>query len=91
LGIQYEQNIVNASTIHSHRGSTASLLLSAFVAVSIAAQSGFASGGSVASAVTGAGGDGGQSRQLANGYWFPVQPYWSNDWRTTYSYGCFYS
>ncbi|MBA2380578.1 MAG: hypothetical protein H0V73_00570 [Chloroflexi bacterium] len=32
-----------------------------------------------------------QNRQLANGYWFPVQPYWSNDWRTAYGYGCSYS
>lgn len=30
------------------------------------------------------------NRQLANGYWFPVQPYWSNAWRTTYGYGCYY-
>jgi serine protease len=31
------------------------------------------------------------ARQLANGYSFPVQPYWSNDWRTKYGYGCSYS
>lgn len=28
---------------------------------------------------------------LTNGYAFPVQPYWSNSWRQTYGYGCYYS
>ena len=28
---------------------------------------------------------------LTNGYVLPVQPYWSNAWRTTYGYGCYYS
>jgi hypothetical protein len=28
---------------------------------------------------------------LANNYAFPVQPYWSNIWRNTYGYGCYYS
>lgn len=28
---------------------------------------------------------------LTNGYAFPVQPYWSNAWRTTYGNGCLYS
>lgn len=28
---------------------------------------------------------------LTNGYTLPVQPYWSNAWRTTYGYGCYYS
>jgi hypothetical protein len=31
------------------------------------------------------------NRPFANGYWFPVQPYWSNSWRATYGYGCYYS
>jgi hypothetical protein len=28
---------------------------------------------------------------LTNGYSFPVQPTWSNRWRSTYGYGCYYS
>ena len=28
---------------------------------------------------------------LANGYTFPVQPTWSNTWRTNLGYGCYYS
>ena len=31
------------------------------------------------------------NRPLANGYSFPLQPYWSNEWRSTYGYGCYYS
>jgi serine protease len=29
--------------------------------------------------------------RLVNGYTLPVQPYWSNAWRSTYGYGCYYS
>ena len=29
--------------------------------------------------------------KLANGYSFPVQPMWSNQWRTQYGNGCLYS
>jgi hypothetical protein len=32
-----------------------------------------------------------QNRTLANGYAFPVQPSWSNQWRNQYGYGCYYS
>lgn len=29
--------------------------------------------------------------KLTNGYTLPVQPYWSNLWKTQYGYGCYYS
>jgi hypothetical protein len=32
-----------------------------------------------------------QNRTLANGYSFPMQPSWSNQWRNQYGYGCYYS
>ena len=31
------------------------------------------------------------NKTLVNGYTFPVQPAWSNAWRTTYGNGCLYS
>ncbi len=31
------------------------------------------------------------NKTLTNGYSFPVQPAWSNTWRTQYGYGCYYS
>jgi hypothetical protein len=33
----------------------------------------------------------GQNRTLANGYSFPMQPSWSNTWRSQYGYGCYFS
>jgi hypothetical protein len=32
-----------------------------------------------------------QNRTLANGYSFPMQPYWSNLWRNQYGYACYFS
>lgn len=31
------------------------------------------------------------NKTLSNGYVFPVQPSWSNTWKTQYGYGCYYS
>jgi hypothetical protein len=31
------------------------------------------------------------NRTLANGYSFPLQPTWSNNWRSQYGYGCYFS
>ena len=31
------------------------------------------------------------NRTLANGYSFPMQPTWSNQWRNQYQYGCYFS
>jgi hypothetical protein len=31
------------------------------------------------------------NKTLSNGYVFPVQPTWSNTWKTQYGYGCYYS